>query len=340
MQIIQHSEALFGQDWRAIWRRVTEQAALQAARAPQFWGTLLMLATTSLWAIAFIVPLVLDGSSAAEITFGRFFVYGIISLLSLNLALLRRAGWRILGLALVFAVAGNVAYYFVLTLGIQMSGAPLAILVIGMLPVTVSVLGRLTAQEGSLREIALPLLTFGAGVLIFNLGKTDFLRDVEGFSLLGAALLLAALAMWTWYAVANARFLRARRQLAASDWSSLVGVASLVAILCAAPLFYLAGDLRNPAALPAEELAPILLWSLILGGGSTWLGTILFNLASRLLKVSLLGQLIIFEALFGVFYVFVALGDRPSWVELGGIALALVGIWWSIRRLQRESPAS
>jgi drug/metabolite transporter (DMT)-like permease len=280
---------------------------------------------------------VLDGSSAAEITFGRFFIYGIISLASLGLTKIRQVTWRIFGVAFLFAMVGNVAYYFILTVGIQLSGAPFAILITGMLPVTVSLFGRIATREGGLREIALPLGLFMLGVLTFNLGKTEFLGDLSGFSIVGTLCLSTSLSMWTWYAVANARFLRIRSGVNVRDWSSLVGVASLVAVVLAAPMFYALGDLRDPSTIPSRELQAIALWSIVLGGGATWLGTILFNLASRLLKVSLLGQLIIFEAIFGIFYVFLAGGALPNVTELVGVALALLGIWWSIRRLQREA---
>jgi drug/metabolite transporter (DMT)-like permease len=320
-----------------IWRAAGRYLGGLVAQAPLFWGILIMLLTTGLWALAFIVPVVLDGSSAAEITVGRFLVYGMLSLASLGVSKIRRITWRIFRIALLLALAGNVAFYFILTLGIQLSGAPFAILIFGMVPVTVSLFGRMAASEGGLKDIASPLCVFMLGLLTFNLGKTDFLRDLSDFSALGTLCLLACLVMWTWYAIANARFLHRNPNIDTREWNGLIGVASLLAVVLVAPIFYAFGDLRSPLVIPRHEISSIVWWSIVLGGGSTWLAYLLFNVASRLLKVSLLGQLIIFEAIFGVIYVFMASGKLPHRLELAGMAVALLGIWWSIRRLQRES---
>jgi drug/metabolite transporter (DMT)-like permease len=320
------------------WRAGAQRLGGLFEQAPLFWGVLLMLTTTGLWAVAFVAPILMNGSRAAEITIGRFLVYGAISVASLSAGGVRSLPWRNFGIALVLALAGNVAFYFILTLGIQLSGATFTILIFGMVPVTVSLFGRMAAKEGALKVIALPLIVFMVGVVTFNLGKTDFLRDMSDFSALGTLLLLGCLAMWTWYAIANSRFLHAHRGMDPGRWNALIGTASLVAVLAAAPVFYALGELRDPFAIPRQELHGILFWSVVLGAGSTWLAYLLFNIAARLLKVSLLGQLIIFEAVFGVAYVFLASGKLPNLLELAGLAVALVGIWWSIRRLQAEAP--
>ncbi|MGW0517742.1 hypothetical protein [Crossiella sp. NPDC003009] len=48
-----------------------------------------------------------------------------------------------------------------------------------------------------------------------------------GEQLLGLGCAVLALAMWTWFGVANAQFLRAHPQISPADWSTLVGVATL-----------------------------------------------------------------------------------------------------------------
>ncbi|MGI9504469.1 MAG: hypothetical protein ACR2RE_15595 [Geminicoccaceae bacterium] len=141
--------------------------------------------------------------------------------------------------------------------------------------------------------------------------------------------------MWTWYAVSNARFLQSTDKVSGKDWSSIVGIASLGVSLISLPLGWALGFARNPVSIDPGELGAIALWSLILGGGSTWLGTILFNLAPKKLDTSILGQLIVFEAAFGIFYVFVFSGVAPSGWGLAGIIIALVGVWLSVRSLQQ-----
>ena len=305
-------------------------------RAPLFWGLLLMLLTTSLWALAFAAPLSLSSASAAEIALGRFIVYGLISLAALGPVRIATLPRRFLIRATVYALAGNIVYYGLLVLGIQLADAALAVLVIGLLPVTVSLFGASRADLKSGKNLLIALALFVVGVSIYNLAKTDFLRDLSHFSALGLACLLASLVMWTWYAVDNARFLKSLPGISAADWSSIIGVVSLGVSVLALPLSWSLGLARNPLSLTIDELTTIALWSVVLGAGSTWLGSALFNRASTILRTSILGQLIIFEAVFGIFYVFLFSGELPGLYELFGLSLALVAVWLSIRQFQRR----
>lgn len=296
-----------------------------------------MLATTGLWAIAFIPPLAMPEAAATEIALGRYFVYGVISACALRPHLLRQLNARMVVTAFAFALAGNIAYYELLVIGIQLAGAPLAILIIGMIPVSVAVIGYLQARDAVWSTIAAPLILFTAGVLLFNAAKTDFYRDISAISPLGIGCMVACLIMWTWYAIANADFLRRNPAISPAQWNTLIGVACLMIVLTALPIALATGHIRSPNALGQNTLVMITLWSLLLGAGTTWLGTMLFNHASKLLNVSLLGQLIIFEAVFGVIYVLLYAGTAPHLLEIAGITIALLAIWWSTKRLQDET---
>lgn len=306
------------------------------AKHPFFWGLALMVATTSLWALAFVAPLAVPDVTASELALGRFFVYGLISTAFLDLSRVLRLPPSILVRAIVFAITGNIAYYVLLVLGIQYSGATMAVLIIGMLPVTVSIFGQLQSDPRGLRRLAAPLLLFGCGVVLFNAAKTSVIQEDSQLSLLGTLCILASLAMWTWYAVANSRFLGKTSLVSPAEWSSIVGLASLIVASFALPLCWSIGLASDPRTMDFDELSQIAIWSLVLGAGSTWLGTVLFNMASKLLEVSILGQLIIFEAVFGTIYVFAVAGEAPAPLELIGIAIALLAIWMSIRRIQSE----
>jgi drug/metabolite transporter (DMT)-like permease len=152
------------------------------------------------------------------------------------------------------------------------------------------------------------------------------------------AAIFLALVMWTWYAIVNARFLQETHLVTAQEWSSVVGLVSLAAAAVALPVAWAAGLARTPVQMSGEELAMLALWSVLLGGGSTWLGTVLFNMASKVLDLTILGQMIIFEAVFGMLYVFIAVGEVPTPQELAGIAIALFAVWLSIRRLYEPEP--
>jgi len=318
----------------SVWIALKHGAVAEAAKHPFFWGVFLMMATTSLWALAFAAPLAVPDASAIEIALGRYIVYGLISVLALNPGRVMRLPTPVLWRALIFALTGNIIYYVLLVLGIQLADATTAVLIIGMLPVTISVFGRLQAGSTGIRILALPLILFGSGVILFNAARTDFFRDISEISPLGLTCIAVSLAMWTWYALANARFLRETRLITSIEWSSVIGLASLIVALISLPLSWQLGLARDPTTMTIGDLSDVAVWSLILGGGATWLGTAFFNMASRLLDVSILGQLIIFEAIFGTAYVFIFSGEAPGGLEIFGISVALFAVWLSIKRLQ------
>ncbi|MFO0995175.1 MAG: DMT family transporter [Alphaproteobacteria bacterium] len=310
-------------------------AAATTARHPFFWGVVLMVLTTSLWGLTFLPPIAIPDATATEVAFGRFLVYGLISSLTLDLGRLLRLPAGILVRALLFALAGNVVYYVVLMVGMRLAGATMGVLIIGLLPVTVSVVGQLHADARALKGLAVPFLLFGAGVIFFNAARTDFFRDVSHLSFVGLLCITASLAMWTWYAIANARFLKATTVVSAKEWSSIIGILSLIVSLAGLPVSWSLGLARDPSTLSVPDLSQLALWSVLLGAGTTWLGTVLFNMASKLLEVSVLGQLIVFDVIFGTIYVLMVMDTAPSIFELAGLAVALFAIWLSVHRLQR-----
>lgn len=300
---------------------------------PFLLGILLMIATCAVWGLAFVAPIALPNASAIEVTLGRTIAYGLISLLLFDLRRAIRLPPSVLGRALVYALTGNILYYFLLVIGMQWAGASMGVLIIGMAPVTVTVAGRLRQGIGALKPLAFPLALFTAGVVLANTAKTDFSGAPSDLAPLGMAAIFLALVMWTWYAVVNARFLQETHLVTPQEWSSVVGLVSLAAALVALPIAWATGLARTPAQISGSELAMLALWSVLLGGGSTWLGTVLFNMASKVLDLTILGQMIIFEAVFGMIYVFVAVGEVPTVQEMAGITVALFAVWLSIRRL-------
>jgi drug/metabolite transporter (DMT)-like permease len=299
---------------------------------------LAMIGTTALWALAFIVPLMVPTATSLDITFGRYFAYGICSLF-----LLWRFGnfrfsvgdWL---LAAGFAFFGNLLYYALLVLGIRLSGAGLAVPIIGLLPVTVALAGNW--HEGAIpwRLLAWPLLAVFAGLMLVNLSRGGAFGGDAHASLLGLLCLVAPVVMWTWYAVANAAFLKRRREVSAGNWASAIGVATLVLTVALFPLHLIFGEGATsiPHLFATGDVFLVAFWSTALGLGASWGAAALFNAASTRLPVALTGQLIVFETIFGILYVFLAEGRPPTILELAGFALSIGGIWLSIRVLQRK----
>ena len=71
--------------------------------------------------------------------------------------------------------------------------------------------------------------------------------------------------------------------------------------------------------------------NLVLAVGASVIGNALWNAASRLLPLTLSGQMIIFETLFALLYGFIWEQRLPRPLELMAIAALVIGVSWSAR---------
>jgi drug/metabolite transporter (DMT)-like permease len=76
------------------------------------------------------------------------------------------------GLGPAFAVTGNVGYYLLLVLGIDLIGAPITDIIIGAIPVALAVAGNVTSRSHPWGKLVAPMALAIAGLLMANLSGT------------------------------------------------------------------------------------------------------------------------------------------------------------------------
>jgi drug/metabolite transporter (DMT)-like permease len=307
-------------------------------------GLLCGLVAGAFWGGVFLAPKLLHAFTPLQMTAGRYLCYGLASAVLLApsarrmLAHLTWADWRDLaGLSLL----GNIAYYVCLAVSVQIAGVAPASLIIGLLPVTITLVGAQKNGKGpgegvALRRLAVPLLLVGAGVACINVAAFQTAGGVSvGRLVLGLLAAAGALALWTVYAVWNARRLAATPRFNSHEWSLLTGVVTgLLSLVLVFPAFAMAGAGHAADAWP-------LFWSVSLAValGASVIGNGLWNAASRLLPLSLSGQLIVFETLFALIYGFLHEGRWPHSLEAAAIVLMLAGVLWSVHLHRPTSEA-
>ena len=307
-------------------------------------GLLCGLIAGAFWGGVFLAPKLLHAFTPLQMTAGRYVCYGLASAALLGpsarrvLARLTLADWRDLaGLSLL----GNIVYYVGLAISVQIAGVAPASLIIGLLPVTITLVGAQKSGKGPgegvpLRRLAAPLLLVAAGVLCINIAAFQTATDVSVARLsLGLLAAAGALAVWTVFAVWNARRLAATPRFNSHEWSLLTGVVTgLLSLLLVIPAFFLGGAEHVPDAW-------MLFWSVSLAValGASVIGNGLWNAASRLLPLSLSGQLIVFETLFALLYGFLHEARWPLPLETAAIVLMLAGVLWSVHLHRPDAEA-
>lgn len=305
-------------------------------------GVLCGVLAGALWGMVFIVPELLPGFSPVELAVGRYVAYGAISLglmLPGLAALLRRLtpqdGWALLRQSL----SGNLVYYIFVALGVQLAGVGPTSLIVGLVPVSVTLFGRRDRGAVPLARLLAPLAVVAAAIACINVDVLSHAQAGGGAlatKLLGVACAAGALACWTWYAIDNARYLKRNPQFSSAQWSSLYGLASgLVALPLGlvAILMHHAGGSDGPA----RDWTMFWICNLLLALGASVIGNQLWNVASRRLPVTLTGQLILFETVAAMLYGFAWRGQAPRLLEIVAIVLLVAGVTWSVR-LHTERP--
>jgi drug/metabolite transporter (DMT)-like permease len=291
-----------------------------------------------IWGSAFAVPVLLGGWNPVIVTLGRYLVYGLLSVVLLilggrDLRRVLREHWRA---ALAFAVTGNVGYYLLLVIGIKAAGAPLADMVIGAIPVVVAVAGNVLTPAADpaggrvpWRRLALPLVVITAGLTVVSVlelaGVHAYLAVSPAEKAAGLLAAAGAVVLWTWYALANARFLGRPDAPSPAGWSTAVGVATGAVALAGLPAAALAGQLVAPSGVhtgPAGLIAGVA----FLGVVVSWFGTLQWNLASSRLSPALAGLLVNLETVSGFGYVYAIRQQWPPPGQLAGLILVMAGV--------------
>lgn len=301
-------------------------------------GVLCGLLAGAMWGMVFVAPAYLSAFTPLQLAAGRYLAYGAMALLLLAprlRALLGRLTRADLFALARHALAGNLVYYVLLAYGVQYAGVAPTSLIVGMVPLVVTLLGRHDHGAVPLRRMLAPLLVVAIGIVCINLDTFAHApTDASGAAIAGGVLCaIGALLCWSWYALDNARYLKRNPHFGSAEWSALYGLATGVLALAIAPFAFLLADAGDAAGAGAvtRDWAVFWLCNALLALGASVIGNHFWNVASRRVPVTLTGQLILFETLFALLYGFVYRGAGPRPLEMAAIALLIAGVAWSVR---------
>ncbi|MBC7398232.1 MAG: DMT family transporter [Bdellovibrionales bacterium] len=290
------------------------------------------ISTGIFWGIPFLVPQLLPQFSSLEIAFGRFAFFGIISIFFIQkvLRIVKSLSLKDRLLLLLLSASGFWFYSMLLFWGVHQTDGIIASLIIGLLPISIPLfspgrksggwkfyLGLLTLLIGLLNLLAYPLLAST--------------KIVKATSSAGVCALLICLALWTWFAVSNSRFLRRNPHINRKDFASVIGVVSFVSIL---PVFLWQVEISE--LIHREGFRLYLICSMALGFGASWLANWLWNICSFHCPSEIAGPLIVSETIFGLLYSFIFENRYPHVYEIVSILLFLLGVALAVTAQMKE----
>ncbi len=281
-------------------------------------------AAGALWGLVFLAPELVGGFGPLQLTVGRYLAYGAIA------ALLIAPEWKRLRAALTgrdwlvlawLALMGNVFYYVLLAAAVQNGGIAMTSLVIGFLPVVVTMVGSRDHGAPSLARLAPSLLLCAAGALC--IGWQAVAGPGEGSrQVLGLFCAIGSLASWATFAVGNSRALARLDMVSPHGWSLLIGIMTGVEALLLLPAAMLV-EPTGHAAGAWLQFAGVSIGVAILASIA---GNALWNRMSRLLPLTMVGQMILFETLFALIYGFIWEQRWPRLLEIAAFALVVASV--------------
>ncbi len=288
------------------------------------------LGAGALWGTVFVVPRMTPGLSSVDLTAGRFVSFGVVAALAMAVRWHSHTWptWRQAATALGFSFLGATGYYLLLALSISAAGTEVPTLIIGTIPIWLMLLGK---PLGLRWQALLPgLLLTATGLALMmqaTLTHAGQLPLSGSHFWWGVMLAVFAMASWTVFALLNAAWLKRHPEVSATEWTNWLGVATGVGALL---LWLLVGS-ESKVLLAQEGIKLAAIACIATGIGAGWAASILWNLASQRLSVSLCGQLIVSETLFALFYSFAWDGTWPDSTQGLAALLFTLGIVASIK---------
>jgi len=281
------------------------------------------------WGVIFLGPQLTPGLSGLQFAVIRFLCYGAISAALLLprwrrvCATLTRADWQSL---FWLSLIGNLVYYSLVGTAVQWVGIATTSLIVGLIPVLVTLAGRKDADAVSLRTLFPSLCCAVAGVMLMSWhALVNGQRPETLASIVGIACAAGALVTWSWFAVSNARRLQVTA-VSSHDWALLTGVITgAQSLVLAVPVLGFQAGMHGTSQWQHFFLvaAGVALLSSVVGG-ACW------NQASRLLPLALSGQVLVIETLAALMFGFLWEQRWPDGYEGAAIALLVTGVAWCL----------
>ena len=158
------------------------------------------------WSMNFVAPFVIGDYSIFDLAACRFLLSGLIGIMILIASAhlcreLTLQDWFVAG---GLGFVGYVGYFLTVMVAAVYAGPVIPPAFLGLVPVVLAIAGNFRARSISWGPLLIPLALAATGLLLVN-GSGIMQADVQGERSLaiGIVFAIAAVALWTWFGIAN-----------------------------------------------------------------------------------------------------------------------------------------
>ncbi len=286
------------------------------------------------WSMNFVAPFVIGDYSIFDLAACRFLLAGLIGIVILiaSADLCRDLTLRDWFIAAGLGFIGYVGYFLTVVAAAVYAGPVIPPAFLGLVPVVLAIAGNFRAQNISWRPLLIPLAMAIAGLLLVN-GSSIMQADAGGESSLaiGIGFAIAAVALWTWFGIANQKALLKRPDMDARVWTALMMIGGSIQTLAFIPIGYGMELFRAPElGFGLEAISNLYLPALMLATISSIGGAWAWTIASKRLPMALAGQLLMTEIVFATCFGLMVRYRWPTPAEAIGIVLLVLGVVMAI----------
>ncbi|MFM9384463.1 DMT family transporter [Pseudomonas sp. UV AK001] len=283
------------------------------------------------WSLNFLAPMVVGSYSIYDLAACRFL---ISSLLGFGIILINYSACK--GLTLNdwlttcwLGFIGYVGYFLAIVVAAKYAGPVIAPAFLGLVPVVLAIAGNFRGGV-PWRHLRAPLTMALIGLILVNF--QELLNAHKSFSLsltVGIIAAIAAVALWTWFGLANQKALAQRPSINSWVWTGMMMIGGGIQTVIVLPVPVNSGLFKADAvglALNTYSVhhlyLPALLLAIVASMGGAWAWTI----ASKRLPISLASQLLSMEMVFATGLGLLVSARWPTAYEAFGIILIVLGV--------------
>lgn len=282
------------------------------------------------WSTNFVAPFLIDPYSIFDLAACRFLLSGLlgVAIICTRVELCRGLTWNDWLAAAGLGLIGYVGYFVAVAASAVYAGPVIPPAFLGLVPVILAICGNLRSSGIPWKSLLFPIGLALAGLLLVNGdGFYQIGRRSDNSLAIGIASSIGAVALWTWFGLANQSALLKRGQIDALVWTAMMMIGGSLQTLALLPIGNQMHLFNAPAiGLSVEIVTNLLLPGLFLAAVPSIGGAWAWTVASQRLPISLAGQLLTTEVVFAMCFGLMITARWPTATELLGATCLIVGV--------------
>ena len=297
----------------------------------------------ALWGVTYVLPALLPNYDVLHTGLVRCIIVGSCAILMIfpvrqQLRVLKTKDWiTVLELGIVGSFINFLAQLFCSA----WSGPSVSGMTTGAIPVLVAIISNERDRHKGkpflpLQKLMFPLCLLCVGFVLCNFSEFQSLSAQNGEMkfILGVILGITHTLLWTWYPIVNADWLQEHPDFSSSTWATLQCAALLPVGLISFAVFK-TWFMPQGTALLGETPFRFIIVLLLNGFFCSIIAMSLWNVASKYVPTSLVGQMMVFETIFAVLFGHAMARKWPTLILLSGVICLTIGVSLALHLFNR-----